>query len=419
MVPSHQAALTKFITSAAQLSSILLPSSTICKKLKKLLFAILGILVSFNLRYALWPLPGLHSIPGLPGRNHLKSSIAERTAIWIIVAIPGLETLSHSIPTMAAASSSDEETTSHISIKDYDSQKDDFEKWVKRFENAVTLSTRDREEASLHQRFKDWLPLKLDEEASIHLDQLDIRGTSWPELKTQLGDLLIDPHERLRWQARQTTIRWDGKESLHSLANRIKRAVDTFDKRLPAECKQQEYFTRFRSAFKRTQKRVIDMNCPEGLQTIEAAKDAVMRYQLANADDGEDDAIYNASFAGRHPSTDGSASMRKSMETIAFEMASIARSLQSLEVRFDRFEQRLCAIEEHLQNRGSDEEANILSRRSPTREEDHSPEGSGDEDSDSSQPRRSCTRGDDESSSENSSASEETFQLASEICRQD
>ena len=162
------------------------------------------------------------------------------------------------------------------------------------------------------------------------------------------------------------------------------------------------------------------MNCPEGQQTIKAAKNAVMRYQLANADDGDGDATYNAtSFTGKHPFPDGLAGIRKSMEAVADEMTNIARSLQSLEVRFDRFEQRLCAIEEHLQNRGSDEEANILSRCSPTREEDHSPEGSGDEDSDSSQPRRSCTRGDDESSSENSSASEETFQLASEICRQD
>ena len=320
---------------------------------------------------------------------------------------------------MAAASSSDEETTSHISIKDYNSQKDDFEKWVKRFENAVRLSTRDREEASLHLRFKDWLPLKLDENASIHLDQLDIPGTGWPELKSQLGDLLIDPQERLRWQARQTTIRWDGKESLHSLANRIKRAVDKFDKRLPAECKKQEYFTRFRDAFKRTQKRVIDMNCPEGHQTIEAAKDAVMRYQLANADDGEDDASYTASFDGRHPFPDRSAKVRKSMETIAYEMANIARSLQSLEIRFDWFEQRLYAMEEHLQNIGSKEEVHLHSRRSPTREEDHLSESSSDQDLDSSQPRRSCTRGDDESLSDNSSASEETFQLASEIRRQD
>ena len=312
---------------------------------------------------------------------------------------------------MATVFSSDEETTAHISIKDFDSQKDDFEKWVKRFENAVTLSTRDREEASLHLRFKDWLVLKLDDAASIHLEQLDVPGTSWPELKTQLADLLIDPHERLRWQARQTTIQWDGKESLHSLANRIKRAVDKYDKRLPAKFKEQEYFTRFRSAFKRTQKRVIDMNCPEGLQTIEAAKDAVMRYQLANADDVDDNPTYNtASFTGKHPVPDGSAGIRRSLEMIAFEMKIMARSLQSLEDRFDRFEQRLDAIEGSLQNGRSDEESDLHSRRSPTREEDQSPESSSDQDPDSSQPHRSRTREEDGSSSDHSSGSEETFQ---------
>ena len=67
--------------------------------------------------------------------------------------------------------------------------------------------------------YKQWLPLKFDETASSHLESIE--SDEWPEIKEQLSELLIDPHERMRWRARQTTIKWDGKESLHTLATRI------------------------------------------------------------------------------------------------------------------------------------------------------------------------------------------------------
>ena len=315
-----------------------------------------------------------------------------------------------------AAASTDEDA-SNIAIRDFASSKDDFGRWVQRFENAVKLSTKDRDEESLQRRYKNWLPLKLDEEASTFLEQLDVKNTDWPDLKTQLVDLLIDPQERQRWRARQSTITWDGKESIHTLASRVKRAVDLYDKHLPKAVREQEYFSRFRNAFKRNLKRVIDMNCPEERRTINEAKDAVMRFLLASADgdDKQMDDMYSALSSTRsQPTTDGISGVRRSLAIIATEIQNIARSIKSLEDRLDHFETRLCAVEKRHHCDGRPHEIQSHSRRSYTREEREPSESSSNQEADH-HPRRSYTRGKDGSSSENSSdQEEEEYQFASE-----
>ena len=326
-------------------------------------------------------------------------------------------------PVGAAAWSTDEEGSVGICIKSFDSKKDDFGRWVSRFEKAVTLSTKDRDQESLHRLYKNWLPLKLDDEASTHLELLDSKSTNWPELKAQLVDLLIDPHHKLRWKARQLTIEWDGKESMQALATRVVRAVDKYDKHLPQALKEQEYFTRFRNAFRKTQwktlRRVIDMNCPEGQQNIDTAKDAIMRYLLANADDGDDEhkveSLCALSSARSPPDPEGTPGIQRSLAIIAKQMENIARSVHSLENRLDNFERRLRAVEERRHYGGCPHGAESHSRRSYTRERDEPERSSSDQDAESYGPRRSYTRGNNGSSSENSSDyEEEAYQFASE-----
>ena len=318
-------------------------------------------------------------------------------------------------PAGAAAWSTDEDEPSGICIKSFDSKEDDFGRWVSRFEKAVTLSTKERDQESLHRLYKDWLPLKLDEEASTHLELLDSESTDWPELKAQLVDLLIDPHYRLRWRARQLTIKWDGSESMHTLATRVVRAVDKYDKHLPKTLKEQEYYMRFRNAFGKTLKRVIDMNCPEGCQNIDTAKDAVMRFQLANADDGEDKHVDEWFSARPHPDPDGTPGLHESLVTIARELENIAQSVKSLDDRLVCFERRLRVVEERHHYGGCPRSAESDPRRSYTRETDGPSESSSDEEADSFQPRRSYTRGNNDPSSEHSSDyEEEAFQFAYE-----
>ena len=231
-----------------------------------------------------------------------------------------------------------EKATSSINCYEFDSTKHDFERWVSKFEKAVMLAANLREEdgAALERLYKQWLPLKLDETATSHLDNIGA-AVAWNEVKRQLADLLIDPHEKMRWRSRQWTIKWDGKESIHMLATRVTRAVDRYDRHLPADVREQEYFNRFRSAFKsRAFMRVIDMNCPEGHQTIEEAKDAIMRYQLASADDEGADAgdPYKAvAFAGASLQPDRATSLESSIAAIGTKIEDLAISMRSMDDR--------------------------------------------------------------------------------------
>ena len=242
-----------------------------------------------------------------------------------------------------------EKATSSINCKDFDSTAHDFDSWIKKFEKSVKLATNVRDDNidELHYLYKEWLPLKLDEVASGHLDRID-DGAEWNEIKDQLSNDLVDPQEKLRWRARQLTIKWDGKESIHTLASRVIRAVDKFDRHMPQDMKDMEYFTRFRSAFKKPLMRVIDMSCDEGNQTIDIAKSAIMRYQLASAEDDTADAgePYKAvAFASAQMHPDRATSLENSMAAVATQMENMALSMRSMDDRHKGFEDRLRSLE--------------------------------------------------------------------------
>ena len=249
-----------------------------------------------------------------------------------------------------------EKAASSINCKDFDSDVHDFDNWVKKFEKAVKLATNVRDEPSLHYLYKEWLPLKLDDLASTYLDQ--IGDVAWANTKTRLSDLLVDPQMKLRWRARQWTITWDGKESMHALAARVKRAVDKYDRHLPEDVRESEYFVRFRCAFKKPLMRVIDMNCPEGSQTIDTAKDAMMRYLLANAEDDSSapasasgDIYKGVAFASANLNPDRATSLETSLASIATQMETIALSVRKVDDRQKGFEQRLRSLEDHRGDR--------------------------------------------------------------------
>ena len=61
-----------------------------------------------------------------------------------------------------------------------------------------------------------------------------------------LAKLLVNQEDKYNWLARNTPMTWDGKESLHTLATRIQRAVDKFDPTNGDKVK--EYYFRFRTA---------------------------------------------------------------------------------------------------------------------------------------------------------------------------
>ena len=241
---------------------------------------------------------------------------------------------------------------SNINVKDFDSEKDEFERWIIRFEKAVKLATNMRDgDAPLHNTYKDWLPLKLDEDALSHLENLDIEVLDWNTLKERLAELLIDPGERLRWQTHQTTIKWDGKEPLHMLATRIIRGVNKYHKTYPQEVKEAEYFARFRNAFDPSLMCIIDMNCPAGSQTIDIARDALTRFHLTPKKPVAEGDSYQSFVSPGAPSPpDAVPSLESSLATITEQMGNIALNMRTMrrdmEDRFQDIEDRLQALEE-------------------------------------------------------------------------
>ena len=130
-----------------------------------------------------------------------------------------------------------EQATHSIPVATFQSEVDNFDDWIELFEGAVELATNapnDRKESL----FKKWLPLKLDNRSCDLLKNCDITAP-WKDLKIALKALLIDPQEQYNWQTRRTTVLWDGRESFHTLSNRIKRLVDLYDE---GTNKSQEYF---------------------------------------------------------------------------------------------------------------------------------------------------------------------------------
>ena len=128
-----------------------------------------------------------------------------------------------------------EKAASSISVKDFDSNTDDFDEWIELFEDSVVLATNPQTTARRHELYLKWLKQKLDAPARAVLKQIPA-GTAYASVgdvkgvKEQLQELLIDPHAVYKWQAMKTKITWDQKESFQELATRVKRAVDKYDK---------------------------------------------------------------------------------------------------------------------------------------------------------------------------------------------
>ena len=221
-----------------------------------------------------------------------------------------------------------------ISIKDFESREDDFESWVKRFESAVELAhNTDGDADALNKLCIKWLPLKLDKEAqSVYSNVTPTTPNTpltWAEIKTQLSSLLINPQDKYNWLAtRRGNIVWDGKESFHALATRVKSSVDKFD---PNCDKNQEYYFRFRSALTPEYRKAIDLGCRE--ETIEEAKRVAYRFLNATLDQatGEQPAGDKAvSFTGAAMSDDRIKTVELSLQSLEVKVENLGSQVEKL-----------------------------------------------------------------------------------------
>ena len=175
-----------------------------------------------------------------------------------------------------------ERTPYSLAVDNFKSHQDDFETWIELFESAIDLAYPAVDAATLNGHCIKWLPLKLDSEARTIYK--NVTEAEWKKKKEKLSELLVNPEERYTWLTRRTTITWDGKESLHTLAAKIIQAVNKYDPKNGD--KDREYFFRFRAAMPLEYKKAIDMNCGNDRPkrcTIAQAKTIACRLQAANA----------------------------------------------------------------------------------------------------------------------------------------
>ena len=184
-----------------------------------------------------------------------------------------------------------EKAASSISVKDFDSNTDDFDEWIELFEDSVVLATNPQTTARRHELYLKWLKQKLDAPARAVLKQIPA-GTAYASVgdvkgvKEQLQELLIDPHAVYKWQAMKTKITWDQKESFQELATRVKRAVDKYDKDLDDASKKRAYFFRFREALPKVYRNGIDVACRKDERTLENAKEIALAVQMTQDEEG-------------------------------------------------------------------------------------------------------------------------------------
>ena len=168
-----------------------------------------------------------------------------------------------------------------LAVSNFKSEVDDFDTWIELFESAIKLAYNAVDDATLHTHCKNWLSLKLDDEARTIYG--NVTEATWAGTKKELKKLLVNPQDKYNWLARGRSIIWDGTESLHALATRVKRCVDKFD----ADCKKpREYYFRFRLALPPEYRKAIDLACgdDEDECTIDKAKKVALRLHMANAD---------------------------------------------------------------------------------------------------------------------------------------
>ena len=169
----------------------------------------------------------------------------------------------------------------------------DWDEYAPEYEESVGLAHNVEPGNDRDRLCVKWLKLKMDDGAKAIL--AEAKETTWDKLKKELSLLFIDQQEKYDWLANRKTIKWDGQESFHQLANRIKRAVDKYD---PKGAKEQEYFLRFRLALGPEYRKAIDLGCDDF--KLEEAKKIASRVRLAisDAESAKQEEAKSVAFAG-------------------------------------------------------------------------------------------------------------------------
>ena len=166
-----------------------------------------------------------------------------------------------------------ERAASNIPVEIFRPALDDFDEWIGMFESAVELATNPQSDDRKYELCMNWLPIKLDD--ATRMIHSNCSSETWIDLKTELKSLLVTPEERYNWRSGRNRIVWDGRESFHVLATRIKRSVDRHDE----NPRESDYFHNFRLALPGDYRQAIDWG--NNAETLAEAKRLAFKCQAA------------------------------------------------------------------------------------------------------------------------------------------
>ena len=159
-----------------------------------------------------------------------------------------------------------ERATNQIPIEDFDQEVHDPEEYFERLETAMELATGVTDDDRKAVLLKKWLPMKLNAAARMILKSCN-QAATWPALIAEFKSKLVTPQDKYNWRHGKKRITWNGRESFHVLAERVKRTVDRYED----QPREKDYFYEFRQALPRNYQQAIDYN-NDGAETLETAK---------------------------------------------------------------------------------------------------------------------------------------------------
>ena len=168
-----------------------------------------------------------------------------------------------------------ERATSNIPVETFIPGVHDPDKWFKTLEDGVDLATNTTGKAD---KYKKWARIKMDDATRMIFDECSQGpNVTWEALKKELKSKLVTPQQRYNWRMGRNRVVWDGRESFHVLAARIKSAVDMHEDNPRAT----DYFDNFRNALPTDYQTAIDFG--NNGETLDEAKRIAFKYQATLA----------------------------------------------------------------------------------------------------------------------------------------
>jgi hypothetical protein len=119
------------------------------------------------------------------------------------------------------------------------------------------------------------------------------------------------------------TPKWDGKETLNTVAANIIRKVNRNEKLLKDQDQIEAYFFRFRMAMPQKYKKAINMGTTRANKTINEALDIALRLQMSERDEVPASKMVDFKAAGFEP-----ASMHDHLKILELEMKSLTTKIE-------------------------------------------------------------------------------------------